>query len=281
MIEDSRTYTPIANLTGITGATVQAADQQRPYLRLASDWVLDTGANQESTLTLEGLWIGAGGAFAVIVRGDYERVVVSHSTLDPGGTDAQGNPLRAVALVVEGNVEELLVENSILSSILVRAGGLLETLKVRDSILHAPPGALALPLPATYVELERVTVFGGLDVNRLYATEALISGPADVTNTQDGCFRFSAAPPGSRVPHPYESHFLADTGHFFTSRRFGDPGYAQLSQSAPLALARGAENGSEIGAFSSLLNPVKLDSLRAKIDEFAPFGLVPIYIFET
>ena len=46
-------------------------------------------------------------------------------------------------------------------------------------------------------------------------------------------------------------------------------------------LQRGAENGSEIGAFSSLLNPIKFDSLRAKVDEFAPFGLLPVYVFET
>jgi hypothetical protein len=30
-----------------------------------------------------------------------------------------------------------------------------------------------------------------------------------------------------------------------------------------------------------LLNPIKLDSLRAKVDEFAPFGLLPVYVFET
>jgi hypothetical protein len=85
----------------------------------------------------------------------------------------------------------------------------------------------------------------------------------------------------SRVPHPYESHFLTDTAALFSSAVFGQPGYAQLAESAPEFLQRGSANGAEIGAFNSLLNPIKFDSLRAKVDEFAPFGLLPIYIFET
>ena len=45
--------------------------------------------------------------------------------------------------------------------------------------------------------------------------------------------------------------------------------------------AQFTENGSEIGAFSSLLNPIRLDGLRAKVDEYMPFGLIPVFVFET
>lgn len=101
-------------------------------------------------------------------------------------------------------------------------------------------------------------------------------------DTQTGCFRYSAAPANSRLPRPYESFlFEQDTNHWFTSRRFGDPGFAQLSDTAPNNLVRGAENGSEMGAFSGLLNPTKLDGLKAKIDEYMPFGLIPIFINKT
>ena len=103
----------------------------------------------------------------------------------------------------------------------------------------------------------------------------------DVTNTQDGCFRFGAAPTGSRVPRAYESHFCDQFAHVFTSRRFGRPGYGQLSQAAPRELLRGAENGSEVGAWSGLLNPIKFDSLRTKVDEYLPFGLIPVYMYQT
>jgi hypothetical protein len=54
-----------------------------------------------------------------------------------------------------------------------------------------------------------------------------------------------------------------------------------LSETAPEKLYRGAENGSEIGAFCNLINPIKTDSLRNKIEEYMPFGLIPILIKET
>jgi len=85
----------------------------------------------------------------------------------------------------------------------------------------------------------------------------------------------------SRVPHAYESNFFADAEHYFTSRRFGQPGYAQLSQSAPVAFLTGAENKAEIGVFSSLFNPIRMGGLQAKVDEYMPFGLIPAFVLET
>jgi len=105
---------------------------------------------------------------------------------------------------------------------------------------------------------------------------------ADVDDTQSGCFRFSAAPTTSRLPRPYESFlFTTSDQHWFTSRRFGQAGFAQLSETAPPEIYRGGENGAEMGTFNSLLNPVKLDGLKVKVDEFMPFGLLPAFINET
>lgn len=292
-IADSESYTPVGNGTNLTNFEFRAANFQRPYLRLTQDLLLDTGANTESLLTLEGLWIGAEGApRAVELRGDYKTVILRHVTLDPGGRDAQNATIPPVTLLIVGNVETLVVDHSITGPIHLDVNGTVTALQITDSIVDgqqaAPP---ALNLPSGRTSLERVTVFGELDVEWLYASEALITGFADVTDTQDGCFRFSAvlerrdpldpASPHSRVPHPFESYFLPNTVGLFTSTVFGQPGYAQLSEAAPTSLQRGAENGSEIGAFSSLLNPIKLDGLRAKIDEFAPFGVLPFYVFET
>ena len=130
--------------------------------------------------------------------------------------------------------------------------------------------------------IQRSTIFGDTDLHRLEASEALFTGNVSITDTQKGCFRYSAALKTNRLPHPYESFlFSMDAKQWFTSRRFGEPGYAQLSDTAPEKLRLGAENGSEMGAFSNLLNPVKSDGLRSKVNEYMPFGLIPIFIHQT
>jgi hypothetical protein len=280
-LTDSSTFGPAASKTGIQNTQIQAAGQQRPYLRIAADWVLDTTPHAQSILVLDGLWIGTAGKFSLILAGDYTSVTIRNSTLDPGGVDALGNAIAPVPLVIEGNVETLILDHSIVSSIALK-GGSVKQLTITDSIVDSSvPGGPAIDLPATRADVQRTTVMGAVNADRLYASEAILAGLADIADTQDGCFRFSAAITKSRVPHPYESHFIDDAAHYFTSLRFGDPGYCQLSQSAPPGLLTGAENDSEIGAFSSLLNPIRLDGLKAKLDEYMPFGLIPVFVFET
>jgi len=149
------------------------------------------------------------------------------------------------------------------------------------------PGTAALSFTDTDTSLVRSTVLAArasdvvIDVDQLYASELLCTGRIDVTNTQAGCFRFSVRAPNSRVPHPYRSHEVVSASGLFTSTTFGDPGFAQLSDIAPDAYVRGAENGAEIGAFSSELNPIKEDSLVTKVEEYLPFGLLPFVVHEN
>jgi hypothetical protein len=281
-IVDSATYGPIDDVGGVQSLVLQAADQERPYVRLAADWIVTAAPTGEGRLVLDGIWFGAQDAFAIVLRGAWTQVVVRHATLDPGGIDVDGNPIHPVVLAVQGQVDELVVDHSVIGPIVVASGGLVDRIVVTDSILDATSAAdPALALSPGAVQLRRVTVLGMLDVERLDASEALVTGAVDVTDTQNGCFRFSAAPEGSRLPRPYRSHLLPPDAQLFTSDIFGQPGYAQLSASAPPELVRGAENGSEIGAWSSLMNPIKLDSLAHKVDEFLPFGLIPVFIQRT
>jgi hypothetical protein len=273
-IGDSFTYGPVASKGGITKMLAEAKDGERPYLRLTASWTLTGAAG--AMLTLDGLWVGASGNFAVILDGTFDTVTLSHMTLDPGGTDAQGNPIAPVRLRINGDVQTLIIDHSIAGPIEIGGAGSVETITISDSIIGGD-----VTLPVASIKIRRATIFGAVTVDRMDASEALITGKADVADTQDGCFRFSAALTGSRVPRRFESHFIGDVPHFFTSRRFGQPGFAQLSQSAPSFLERGAENGSEVGAYNSLNNPIRLDGLKAKVDEYLPFGLIPIYIFET
>lgn len=364
-IGDSATYSQIPDRT-VTDMTLQAANLQRPYIRLAKEWRLGTGSNLNSRLILDGLWIGAAPPdkgekeYNIILTGNYEKVFIRHCTLDPGeetAVDANGKKIHAVSLVINGYVEQLVIDASITGPIQIGKNGLLERLIIRDSILQAQGETPAIDfvtalsssrsafkltpanlgylekagVPAitltnlesiknrvftvkskfvekvknligaapmkTYksallkysslalntlgLELNRVTVLGQLKAHRLWASDSLITGRVEVTDTQDGCFRFSAAPVDSRLPRAYESYMFTGHAHYFTSRSFAEPGYGQLSETVPVEIERGAENGAEMGAFNKLLNPVKLDSLKAKAEEYMPFGRVPIFIKKT
>jgi hypothetical protein len=285
-INDSKTYGPIANKLLIVNMALQAANKQRPFLCNETNWILSSGTNLNANITLDGLWVGAKGGIVaeVILQGDYECVVVRNCSFDPGGsTNIKGETIHPVKLIIEGRVENLCIESSIMGPVLIRSNGYVEELAISNSIIQSVEVTQkAIEVKTGRTTIERSTIFGRVDVHRLEASEALITGLVHVTDTQNGCFRFSAAPAISRLPHPFESVlFKMDTHHWFTSRRFGDPGYAQLSDTVPTNIMRGAENGSEIGAFSKELNPIKFDGLKAKIDEYMPFGLIPIFINKT
>jgi hypothetical protein len=323
--DDNKTYLPDADLAGIGELTFQGANFKRPYVKRlvagGTEWLFEAqpkapvppGQPEPDTnlraLTLEGLWIGMEqeGAVAssapclpvpasLIFQGVFDRVTIRHCTLDPGGEKAHLDPdqcqaIPFVQIVVRGDIEELVIEASIVGPItedrISGDPGTIQKLTLRDSIIHSlDPGSLpAIATELGLVDMQRVTVFGDVKVNRLQASEALIQGVVKVTDNQHGCFRFSATNdnPEKRLPPQFESHLFkpAVPNHFFVSRRFGDAGYAQLSDTAPQEVARGAENHSEIGAFSSLFNPIKLDDLKAKVNEFMPFGLIAQFINET
>jgi hypothetical protein len=59
----------------------------------------------------------------------------------------------------------------------------------------------------------------------------------------------------------------------FTSTRFGDPGYAQLASATAPEILTGAEDGSEMGAFSQLQEPLRRSQLATLIEEYLRFGL--------
>lgn len=288
-IADSLNYVDPANQLVTVDCTVRAAERQRPYIILdGANWRFG-GAVPNAALRLDGVWIGCRQPRVVRIEGNFERVRLRYSTFDPGGLDADGGVLPPVSLVVAGFVEKLVIDRSILARIeLASAAATIERIVIRDSIVHAAAaGTVAIDVPTATVKMARTTVIGSamdtlaLRVEELDATDSLIAGVARVANTQKGCFRFSARGVGSSVPHPYRSHELDDFARLFASRRFGDWRYAQLSPAARRDLTRGAENGSEIGAFSGAQVPIRQDSLAAKIDEYMPFGRVPNFIIET
>jgi hypothetical protein len=290
-IADSRNYIDPPDAVNVIDCTVRAAEEQRPYVVLATaDWAFPAAPAGNAFLRFDGLWIGARvAARHVRIGGNFERVRLRCVTLDPGGDDALGVALPVVTLVVTGFVEKLVIDRCILAGITLQgAGARIERIVMRDSIVDAQrTGAVAINATSAELHLVRSTVIAptlddiAMRVERLDATDSLIAGIAKVADTQHGCFRFSARAAGSTVPHPYRSHVLEAGAPLFATKRFGDPAYAQLSPIAPEALQRGAENGGEIGAYASALVPIRRDGLGHKIDEYLPFGRVPNFVVEN
>ncbi|WLB91320.1 hypothetical protein [Bradyrhizobium japonicum] len=276
------------------------------------------GAGEEPRgrdLLIDGLWLACAKAFAaeqvltatpkrttLALEGHFRRVVLRHCTLDPGGTQAvvaagQVTPLAAFALELRGEVEELVIEQCVTGPIREAVSAIdpcsAGAIVIRDSIVQSLSYQPAIETRIAAVTLERSTVFGDVVVNRLDATEALIDGLVRVTDNQHGCFRFSAtiAPslvptkPGynGRLPRQYESQLFEEglPANTFVSKRFGDPGYAQLADCGPAVLKTGAENGSEIGAWCRMLASIRLRDLTAKFAEYMPFGAIAQFINET
>jgi len=67
----------------------------------------------------------------------------------------------------------------------------------------------------------------------------------------------------------------------FTSTTYGQPGYAQLDLGCSPEIRSGAEDGSEMGAFSFLKQPQREANLRTALSEYLRFGLEAGFYFTT
>jgi hypothetical protein len=317
--DDSRTYTlTIHHAAAVTNAALQAKGDQRPYVRVTSDDGMtgdaanlrpDVPASGETrSFRIEGVWLGSADDTKpdfVIERAapagtdfDWDEVVIRGSTFDPGGLRGDGTEISPLRLRIIGRIQRLVIDHCVLGPILVEQladcadSGFVSELVITDSIVDGSNFSpqTALDCVTGTVELERVTVLGDVNVALLQASDSIILGTLNVLNQQQSCLRFSAVSPGGSLPRLFEvfgpgrpSDNVPDTpivSAFFTSLRFGDPGYATLSVVAPSEIVTGAENGSEMGAFSSLLRPIRLNSIVNKVDEFKPAGVIAQYVLE-
>ena len=67
----------------------------------------------------------------------------------------------------------------------------------------------------------------------------------------------------------------------FTSMRFGDPAYLQMSIATPDAIRRGADDESEMGVTHLLFTPQRESNLLLRLDEYLRFGLEAGFFYAT
>jgi len=159
-----------------------------------------------------------------------------------------------------------------------------------DEAFPVALGVAALAVADATVQLTQVTVLGRTAAHRLCASDTILRDFTAVDDTQQGCVRFSAYASGSAIPRQYLSAAIPDGAPIFTSDAYGQPGYAQLLDTADAAIvggaadasiSSGAENNSEMGAFCADLNPVKEQGLLVKYAEYMPLGLTPVIVHVT
>ena len=149
----------------------------------------------------------------------------------------------------------------------------------------------ALAISSGTAVLRSVSALGRVFAHRLQATDSILSDFAGVEDLQGGCVRFSCFSDGSSLPSQYQSPAIGADAALFTSTRFGEPGYGQLLETADravlpgaasgLTITTGAASGSEMGAFSSQLAPIKEQGLLTKYGEYMPLGLTPVVVHVT
>ncbi|WP_425097922.1 hypothetical protein [Tropicibacter sp. S64] len=283
-VDDSLTYGQPPDVDDIVHLTVSSPSGERPYARLNGDWTLTAHADGNAVLHLDGLWLGAGAPASLVLEGDWEEVRISASTLDPGGalsSDVGADVLPPLPLIVNGRVELLVLDRSIAAQ--VAASGHIESMDIADSTLQSQ--GFAINAADARLTIKRSTVLeGNVRVQELWSSDSLFAGHVVAFNLQTGCFRYSAARQPSHVPKPYRAHVLEPNetgGTLFRSRRFGDPGYARLQVTAPEPVRTANSERNEMGVFASHRAETRLTSLKQKIEEYAPFGLLPIWRFET
>ncbi|MEX3677164.1 hypothetical protein AB3X89_08010 [Paraburkholderia sp. BR14320] len=156
--------------------------------------------------------------------------------------------------------------------------------------------------------IERSTLIGTARFLKLeLASESIFTDVVEVDERQQGCVRFSWLPWTSRTPQQYRCQpaleiarqttqrkeeaartgvalpsgweaLLADAVNAwlkpaFTSVQYGAPGFAQLGYTCPKEIRTGAQDGSEMGAFCVLKQPLLESNLRIRLDEYLPVGL--------
>ncbi len=283
---------------------LRGADQHRPVIRLNGD--LRITGNGDGQLLLNGLVI-TGGSLRVPARGQLHLLRLTHCTVVPGPVQT---PVTSPPSGLNPAPQSLIVEApdvsiELISSISGPIGAVDGAhVSIRNSIVDAggesevayanvltfssgsPPGPTE---PGAPLKVVNSTIIGKVNTltmelasNAIFFA-ALLPGdlwpaPVHAERLQAGCVRFSYVPPGSRLPRlfrcqPADVADAARVRPIFTSLRYGDAGYCQLSTSCAVEIRQGADDQAEMGAFHDLYQPQREANLSASLSEFLRFGL--------
>jgi hypothetical protein len=240
------------------------------------------------------------------------HVLIRHCTLVPGwAIGGHCEPRRPGEASLELNHvrASVAIEHSIVGTIRVAEDRVrVEPLPIciTDSIVDATSddrqaiGAPGDGIAHATLTMHDTTVFGIVEVHAVQLAEnSLFTACVNVARRQIGCMRYCYVRPGCRTPRRYHCEpdtalatakarmSGADAGRIalelasetlrvrpqFTSMRYGAAAYAQLSANCAPEIARGADDGSEMGVYHDLYQPQREANLRARLEQFTPAGM--------
>lgn len=277
---------------------LRAAEENRPVLVVGGELLISGGENAE--VSLNGLLMSSGSLRLPLKASNNQSnklryMQLQHCTLLPGPSPA----IRSVAaqpamprLFVELPDTTVEINKSIVGGMRIVDGA---KVRISNSIVDATNEAevayagLTDAAPGASLHAENSTIIGKVHTvmmemvsNTIFLATLTASDQwaAAVTTDrlQQGCVRFSYFPPGSKVPRPYhcQPKTLEDAARVrpvFTSVRYGDPGYCQLSQHCAVEIRQGADDEAEMGVFHTLYQPQREANLQERLDEYLRFGL--------
>jgi hypothetical protein len=155
-------------------------------------------------------------------------------------------------------------------------------------------------------DIQTSTILGRSEIRSIEASNSIFTETLTVERRQEGCVRFSSLPLNSQAPRRYrcqpnlaleelakqlnlntiadpvqQAHIERRLSPDFTSRRYGDPTYGQLSQRCAIEIRQGADDEAEMGVFHDLYQPQRETNLRVRLDEYLRFSLEAGIFYST
>lgn len=276
-IEDSAIYDETPTWpSSVTDLTVQAAEGERPVLRLGADWNAAPSTSYDR-LELIGLVIAQDSATVAFPPTGELQVSMCSVVGRTGRWQLEGD---------DRGRRHLVFRRCVLARLELADRALLE---LSDCVVDAA-GGRALTADDGRVVLERVTVLTesgdlldgvGTRLRVLSASECIFVDQVVALDRFDGCVRYSRVAPESILPRRHR--VIGDPADPVQAERERprfvtldptDPAHARLAEHCDRSLTRGAEDGSEMGAFHDAQLGPRRDGLRQRLIEYAPADLI-------
>ncbi len=272
-------------------------DQRRPHLRgnLSVKGTASATSENPGTFIVDGLLIEGK---VTVLAGNLGSLRVAHSTLVPDHGGLGANP--------DNSRLKVTLERSICGPIALP--DTVPQLSMLESIVDAAGIGAAISASGAAADIQTSTIFETTKVRSLDAGNSLFTDVITAERRQVGCVRFCYVPTGSQVarrfrcqrdlaltkraqelklasvedlPTAESALILARLQAAFNSVYYGEPEYAQLSQTCAEEIRTGAEDGAEMGVWGILKQPQREANLRLRLDEYLRFGLEAGIFFVT